>query len=110
MQRENRPDRLMGNPGSRKYDQEFEFQALSAADRCLRMPVVRISCALLAIAFAYLIGTEMAAALTGGDSDWFFLLVFAALAGLAVVECFSVAIRGKSIWLRWHLAGVRKPR
>ena len=94
-------------PGTPEYQQQFERQTLAAADLTLRVRIVRIACGLFGLLFlaVTIIGV------TEAISDWNRLRVSACLAvgfAIATVEFFSVAIRGKLMYLRFLLSGIRR--
>jgi hypothetical protein len=94
----NQGTRITVPPGTQEYQRQFEGQALAAADGSLRMGIVRIACGFLALVSGFLC---VAPAI---DGDWLAPFYFA----LPTVELGSVAIRGKSICLRFLLSGVRR--
>jgi hypothetical protein len=97
--------RIAAQPGTPEYQRQFEHQALTAADLTLRMGIVRIACGLLGFLF---LGATIAG-ITDAVDDWkqSWYPVYCAL---AAVELLSVAIRGKSVYLRFLLSGVRRDK
>lgn len=100
----NTGNRIHAEPGTAEYNRLFRRQALQAADASLSLWVVRIPSGLFALCMAsnLIIGWLDASLANMSGLMFTFYLAF------AIVECSSVALRGKSIYLRFMLSGVNR--
>ena len=97
-------DRIEAEPGTAEYNRQFRRQALQAADASLSLWVVRIPCGLFALSMAvYLVAGWRDASLADMSG-----LLFTFYLAFAIVECGGVALRGKSMYLRFMLSGVNR--
>jgi hypothetical protein len=96
---------IAAQAGTPDYQRRFEQQALAAADLTLRVGIVRVACGFLGLIF--LAGTIIEMIDVVNHARRFLTPVFSAA---ATAELLFVAIRGKSFYLRFMLAGVRQQK
>ncbi len=96
--------RITASPGTPEYQQQFNQQALAAADASLRLPLVRIICGVFAIACVIMAVHSLFDLSLTWTSRLGDLLCFTPLA----VEVALVAFVGRSLYLRFLLSGVRR--
>lgn len=90
-------------PGTPEYQEQFEKQALGAADSVLRLWFVRVACGLFAIpAFYESVETF------GESKNLFEAVFFSTFLILMGLECASIALFRKSFWLRYGLSGAKR--
>ena len=94
---------IAARPGTAEYESQFHRQALAAADSALRLGIVRAACGFFGLLF--LAGGIVEVAEGTCDWDSFAFL----LRAIITVDLLNVALRGKSMWFRLLLSGVRRP-
>jgi hypothetical protein len=96
--------RITARPGTPEYQRQFNQQALAAADAALRMWTVRVPCGLFAV-MSVCLAFSFAAHFRQSPLEHGLMVIELLTVAL---ETGSVALRGKSLYFRWLLSGVRR--
>ncbi len=94
---------ITAKPGTDEYQEQFDKQALGAADSILRLWFVRVACGLFSVLYLY-----FAIDTFGESNTWIeacFFFVYMIFFG---VELGSVALFGRSFFLRYMMSGVNR--
>ncbi|HUT93198.1 MAG TPA: hypothetical protein VMY37_27285 [Thermoguttaceae bacterium] len=96
---------ITAKPGTPEHQRQFDRQALRAADAALRLGIVRVGCGVVALAmFAMMFASAMD---MPDHGPWTHVstLVFSLV---LFVETAHVALRGRSVFLRFLLSGAKR--
>ncbi len=97
---------ITAKPGTAEYQQQFDKQALGAADSILRFRFVRVVCGLAAILF--LTQPIQTFEFNVSWSDWISWFLFLIGTTLVGIDLGSVALFRKSFFLRYMMSGVNR--